>query len=492
MARRFDTPRHGGYTARLMKRRCEARFIRLAQHTILMLSLGLPAVSQSAPKDYHALAREILQELVEIKTTESGVGSTPAAEAVARRLRSAGFAPADIQVIGPAERKKNVVTRFRGKTGSKPILIIGHLDVVEARKEDWSPDLDPFKLTERDGYFYGRGTQDMKESAAIILTNFIRWKEEGWIPSRDLILALTADEEAYGDENGVAWLQKNHRDMIDAEYCINVDSGEFNTRDGKPYTLSIAAGEKKETILELETQNRGGHGSIPRPDNAIYELTAALQKIETLQFPTMLNDVTRAEFAAMASLESGQVADDMRALSKNTPDPAAVARLSRDPYYNALLRTTCVATMLEAGHGPSALPQRAKATLNCRIIAGQTSDDVMQTLRRSVADDKVEIRWQFNENLESLVSPPRPEISSAVSRVRDRMWPGAVVIPGMETGGTDGRFLRADGIPAYGISGAFIEQGDMRAHGKDERIRVGDFYRGVDFYDQFMKTLLRP
>jgi acetylornithine deacetylase/succinyl-diaminopimelate desuccinylase-like protein len=447
-------------------------------------------VSVSAPRDYRPLAHEILQELVGIKTTESGVGSTPAAEAIARRLRATGFPESDLHVLGAAPRKMNVVARLPGRGRGKPVLIIGHLDVVEARKEDWSPDLDPFVLTERDGYFYGRGTQDMKQSAAIFLTNFIRWKEEGWVPGRDLVLALTADEEEYGDENGVAWLLKNRRDLVDAEYCVNLDGGDLQTRDGKPYLVTVAAGEKKETILQLQTRNPGGHGSVPRPDNAIYELVAALAKIEALRFPPMLNEVTRAEFAAMATLESGQRAEDMKAVSHDPPDEAAVERLSRDPYYNALLRTTCVSTMLDAGHGPSALPQRATALLNCRIVPGHTSAELLEGLRRTIADDRVEIAWRFNEPSDPPASPLRPEIFSAVQRVKERLWPGVVVMPGMETGATDARFLRAAGIPTYGVSGAFIEQGDLRAHGKDERIRVRDFYDGVEFYDRFMKALV--
>jgi len=457
---------------------------------ILFLVACISALgAQTQPRDYRSLAREIFQELIEVKTTESGVGSTPAAEAVAQRLRAAGFPEADIQVIGPAARKKNVVVRLHGNGKGKPVLIFGHLDVVEARKEDWSPDLDPFTFIERDGYFYGRGTQDMKGAAAIAVTNFIRWKQEGWVPSRDLVLALTADEELYGDGNGVAWLMKNHRDLIDAEYSLNSDGGDFQTRDGKPFSIAVAAGEKKETILQLETHNRGGHGSVPRKDNAIYGLAAALERIEKLRFPVLLNDVTRAEFVALGSLESGQAAVDMKAVSRVPADAAAVERLSEDPYYNALLRTTCVATMLDAGHGPSALPQRAKATINCRIVPGHTSAEMLQSLRQAIADDGVEITWQFNEPSDPPASPLRPEVFAAVRQAKDQMWPDVVVLPGMETGMTDARFLRAAGIPSYGVSGAFLEQRDGRAHGKDERIRASDFYAGVEFYDHFMKAL---
>jgi len=443
-----------------------------------------------ADRDYRSLARDIFKELIEIKSTESGVGSTPAAEAVARRLRAAGFPERDILIGGPAPQKKNVLVRLRGAGKARPLLIIGHLDVVEARKEDWSPDVDPFTFVERDGYFYGRGTQDMKGAAAIALTNVIRWKKESLVPARDLILALTADEELYGDENGVAWLMKNHRDLMEAEYSLNSDGGDFQTRGGKPFSIAVAAGEKKETILQLETHNRGGHGSVPRKDNAIYQLKTALDRVERLRFPVVLNDVTRAEFAALAALESGQVAADMKAVARNPPDKTAIDRLSEDPYYNALLRTTCVATMLEAGHGPSALPQRARAVLNCRIVPGYTADDMLQTLRAAIADESVGITWQFNEPNDPPASPLRPDVFAAVTEVATRMWPGVVVMPGMETGMGDARILRAAGIPSYGVSGLFIEEGDGRAHGKDERIRASDFYAGVEFYDQFVKALV--
>jgi acetylornithine deacetylase/succinyl-diaminopimelate desuccinylase-like protein len=456
--------------------------------------LGLPTSSTDAatPVDYRPLAREMLQELIEIKSSDSGVGSTPAAEAIARHMRAAGFPESDTQVIGPSERKKNVVVRLHGRSKAKPLLIIGHLDVVEAEKGDWSPDIDPFKLTERDGYFYGRGTQDMKGADTIAAVNFIRWKQQGWIPSRDLILALTADEELYGDEDGVDWLLKHRKELIDAEYSINPDAGDFLTRNGKPYSVALAAGEKKEVILQLVTRNRGGHGSRPREDNAIYELNAAVDGVAKLKFPVMLNDVTRAQFTAMSMLEAGQVTADMKAVARNPPDATAVDRLSKDPFYNALLRTTCVATMLKAGHGPSALPQRAEATLNCRILPGQTSAWLMNTLREAIADDGVAISWQFNEPSDPPASALRPDLFSAVRKAVDSMWPGVTVLPGMMTGMTDSRFLRAADIPSYGVTGLFIEEGDNRFHGKDERIRVSDFYAGLEFYDRFIKALVGP
>jgi acetylornithine deacetylase/succinyl-diaminopimelate desuccinylase-like protein len=443
--------------------------------------------------DDRRLARDILQELVEIPTTESGAGSTPAAEAVARRLSAAGFAATDVRLLGPTERKKNLVARLRGTaTGRKPLLLFGHLDVVEARREDWSPDIDPFKLVERDGYFYGRGTQDMKGGVALLVTTFVRWKKEGFVPSRDLVLALTADEEEYGDTNGVAWLLKNDREAIDAEYAVNADAGDFVSKDHRPYQVSLSAAEKKETIVRLETTNRGGHGSQPRPDNAIYELAEALRRIEKLEFPPRTNEVTRAELAGLAALGAAPVAADLKAAAGEAPDPGAVLRLSQDPYYNALLRTTCVATQLEAGHGPSALPQRARAVVNCRILPGEAAADVLRTLREAIANDRVRAEWQFFEPRDWPASPLRPDVVSALKTVVEGLWPGVVIVPGMETGATDARFLRGAGIPTYGVSGIFIEDGDLRAHGKDERIRVEDFYAGLAFFDRFGKALTAP
>jgi acetylornithine deacetylase/succinyl-diaminopimelate desuccinylase-like protein len=462
---------------------------RLMSFLIILLSMGTSQFAQSA-SDYNQLARDIFRELIEIKSTESGVGSTPAAEAVSRRLLAAGFSAADVQVIGPEERKKNVVARLHGKGKGKPILLLSHLDVVEARVEDWSPGIDPFKFTERDGYFYGRGTQDIKDGAAILITNFIRWKQEGWVPDRDLILALTADEEN-GLANGVEWLVQKHRDLIDAEYCVNTDAGDFQSKDGKPEVVAISAAEKKFGMIQLQTTNRGGHGSLPRKDNAIYQLAAALQRVAGLQLPLMLNEVTRAQFAATSKTLSGRLAEDIRAVVQPTPDPAAVERLSQDPYYNALLRTTCVATMLEGGHAQNALPQRAKAELNCRIVPGHDPADILQKIKQAVNDPGVEVTWSF---LRPETAPPsalRPDVVSSVESVSKKFWPGIAIIPTMETGATDGRLLRGSGIPTYGVSGVFIDLGDVRSHGRDERIRTKDFFAGVEFYDKFVKTLAK-
>jgi acetylornithine deacetylase/succinyl-diaminopimelate desuccinylase-like protein len=456
---------------------------------LLSVCFGAGQTSAPSPSHYQQLARNIFQELVEIKSTESGVVSTPAAEAMSRRLLTAGFPAADVQVIGPTVRKRNLVARLHGKGKDKPLLLLAHLDVVEARREDWSPDLDPFRFVEREGYFYGRGTQDIKDCAAILVTNLIRWKEEGWVPDRDLILALTADEERPDLDDGIRWLLENDRELIEAEYALNPDSGDFQSKYGKPYIVTLAAAEKKHTTLQLRTTNPGGHGSLPRKDNAIFELTAALQRLANFQFPPMLNEVTRAQFSAMARLESGQLAADMKAVVQNPGDTAAIARLSQDAHYNALLRTTCVPTLLEGGHAPNALPQRATAVLNCRILPGHASTHVLRSITQTVADEKIEVKWQSIESTDWPASPVRPEVLSAMNEVAQRLWPGVSSMPILEPGASDGRFLRGAGIPTYGISGVFIDLDDVREHGRDERIRVRDFYGGLEFYDQFVKML---
>ena len=355
---------------------------------------------------------------------------------------------------------------------AKPILLLAHLDVVEARAEDWSSGLDPFTLTERDGYFYGRGTQDIKDGAAILATNFVRWKREGWTPRRDIVLALTADEERPDLENGVQWLLQHRRDLIDAEFALNTDSGDFQSRDGAPYIVSLAAAEKTAANLQLTVSNRGGHGSLPRSDNAIYQLTAALARIGKFQFPPALIDVTRAQFAATAALRSGQIASDMNAVAP-TRMPGGIARLAADLYWNALLRTTCVPTEIAGGHAPNALPQSAVVTLNCRLLPGHPTADLLRSIKDVIGDDEIDVNWSFLEKTEYPASPLRDDVLSVMRQATQQLWPTACVVPVLETGGTDGRFLRGGGIPTYGASGVFIDEGDYRAHGRDERIEFG-------------------
>ncbi len=441
----------------------------------------------------HQMARSVLEELVNIKSTESGVGSAPVVEALAQRFRAAGFADADIFTGGPEgkeARKQNIVVRLHGRGAGRPVLLLAHLDVVEANKEDWSPDIDPFHFMERDGFFYGRGTQDVKEGAALLAVNMIRWKQAGWKPSRDIILALTADEEG-GGGNGVSWLLKNHRDLIDAEYCLNTDGGDFDERDGKPFVVKIAAAEKKYSAIKLETRNRGGHGSLPRKDNAIYEMANALDRIAAFHFPVELSDVTRGQLLGLAKLETPQRAADMRAVVSAKGDEAVAARLSEEPNYNSLLRTTCVATEIEGGHAENALPQHVKAVLNCRILPDSDPASVLAAIRKAVNDPAVEIGWENIDEKKYPSSPLRPELIKAVNDIVQHMWPGVTVMPSLMLGASDGKFLRGDGISTYGVPGVFIGENDVRAHGKDERVGVKEFYEGVDFFDSLMKELLK-
>ncbi len=369
--------------------------------------IGQPTAQSSALDDStRQLSHDIFKQLIEINTTDSVGSTTVAAEAMARRLRDAGFPARDVVVLGPNARKGNMVARLHGTGAQKPVLLIGHLDVVEARRSDWT--IDPFQFIEKDGYFYGRGTQDMKSDDAILVTAFIRLKREGYKPDRDLILALTADEEG-GKSNGVDWLLKNHRELIDAEFVLNADGGGVDTGDGKPVIVSMDASEKLYADFQLEVTNPGGHSSLPVPDNAIYHLADALARLEHYKFPFELNDVTRAFFERMASTEMPRTAADMRAILKNPPDAAAVARLSADPLYNATMRTTCVATRLDAGHANNALPQMARANVNCRILPGHTREEVRLDLIRIFADPEVAVRYVADTG-ERLDSAPNATI----------------------------------------------------------------------------------
>jgi acetylornithine deacetylase/succinyl-diaminopimelate desuccinylase-like protein len=452
------------------------------------------AVSAEGQEQTKQLARDIFKQLVEINTTDSVGNVTSAAEAMATRLRDGGFSESDIQVAGPKERKKNLVLRLHGTGKRKPILFIGHLDVVEARHEDWTTD--PFEFIEKDGYFYGRGTEDMKEGDAILVTNFIRLRKEGYMPDRDVILALTADEEG-GTSNGVDWLLKEHRDWIDAEYCINLDGGEFEKDKDKRLLAGIQASEKVYVDFQFESLNPGGHSSIPSPDNAIYHLAGALARLQSFSFPVKINEITRNYFERNAALATGQVASDLRAVAHQPPDSTAVQRLSANPYFNSLLRTTCVATMLSGGHAPNALPQTARGNVNCRIFPGEDPQDVLHTLERVANDPKVKISFVQQLGPDGKVtpvvavppSPLLPELTQGMERTLRAAWPGLPYVATMSTGATDGKYTRIAGIPTYGISCMFFQRNDSRAHGKDERVGVQDFYDGVEFNYKLIKEL---
>jgi acetylornithine deacetylase/succinyl-diaminopimelate desuccinylase-like protein len=469
-------------------RASRARLATILCAPVVAAALAAPVLwaQQAAPLSAHQeLARSIFKELIEINTTDSAGDTTRAAEAMAARLRTAGFAAGDVQVLGPP-RKGNLVARLRGSGAGKPILMLAHLDVVEARREDWS--VDPFVFLERDGYFYGRGTNDIKSGDALLVANLIRLKQEGFKPARDIVIALTADEEG-GSANGVAWLLQNHRDLIEADYCLNTDGGGGELRKGKRIANELQTSEKVYLSFRLETKNSGGHSSLPIKDNAIYHLAEGLARLAKFDFPVRLNETTRGFFERMAGVEAGDLARDMRAVAATPPDAAAVSRLSAaSPYYNALMRTTCVATRLEAGHADNALPQTAAAVVNCRLLPDESPADVQRALVTVLADPAIAVT-PIAEPRPSPASPLRPPIVQAVERITDEMWPGVAVIPIMSTGATDGLSLRRAGIPVYGVSGLFDDIDDVRAHGKDERMGVRDFFDGVEFMYRLTKTL---
>jgi acetylornithine deacetylase/succinyl-diaminopimelate desuccinylase-like protein len=440
------------------------------------------------------LAHDIFKQLIEINTTDSVGNVTTASEAMAQRFRNAGFADSDMQILGPNDRKKNLVIRFHGMGKHSPVLLIGHLDVVEAHREDWTTD--PFTFVEKDGFYYGRGTQDMKSGDAIMATTLIRFKKEGFIPDRDIILALTADEEG-GKSNGVDWLLKNHRDLIGAEMVFNHDGGQVLSDHGRPVMMTVDATEKLYADFQLSVTNPGGHSSLPRPDNAIYSLANALTRLQQYQFPFELNEVTRAYYERMVKVETAERAADIRAILNNPPDLGAVARLSRDPIDNSTIHTTCVATRLSAGHANNALPQRAQANVNCRILPGYSAEEVRQKLIEVLADPKITVRYIDNfgnvfdraPDRKSFPPPLRPDVFDPLEKITAEIWPGIPVIPDMATGASDGVYTMAAGLPTYGISGIAIDRDDIRAHGRDERLGIDSYYKGVDFYYRFLKAV---
>ena len=459
---------------------------------LLVCLLAVVPLGAQSPTPYQRMGRDVLKELIETDTTHSTGSTTVAADKMAARLVAAGFPKADVVVARGtqkgAETRGNLVARYRGTGARKPLLFIAHLDVVEARREDWS--MDPFVLNEKDGYFYGRGTIDVKGGAATLVAAFARLRQEQWVPDRDLILALTADEEG-GPDNGIAWLLANRRDLIAAEYTINVDSGGVELRGGKISALDVQAAEKIYASFSLTVKNRGGHSSLPTSDNAIYRLAAGLHRLAAFEFPVRLNDITRAYFERMAPL-SGANAADMRAVAATPSSPAAAARLAgKSAFHNALLRTTCVATMLQAGHAENALPQTAQATVNCRLLPTDDAGVVQQTLARVLADPEIVVA-PIGTPTPSPPSPLATEPLAAIDAAAKAVWgatPPVPIVPFMETGATDGLLLRNAGIPVYGVTGIADNPDDVRAHGKDERVSIKSFNDALEFAYQLTRAL---
>jgi acetylornithine deacetylase/succinyl-diaminopimelate desuccinylase-like protein len=458
---------------------------------VLALATGGPADLAPGPQPPEAtklFARELLKALVEINSTHS-FGSTAAAEWVASRLRTAGFPSEDLTLIAPPNQpsRDNLILRLHGRGRGSPLLFMSHLDVVEAKKEDWS--VDPFLLTEQDGYLYGRGTYDIKGDDAALVASLLRLKTEGFVPDRDIVVALTADEETFGEFDGVDWLLREHRDLIDAGLILNPDAGGGISSGNRRLYMGLETSEKSYVTFGLEVTNKGGHSSLPEPDNAIYRLAAGLNRIARLDFPVRLSPTTRAYFAALSKTEPGQRGRDLMKIATATGqfDQVAIRRLESSIFYNAMLHTTCVATMLSGGHAENALPQRAGATIQCRMLPDDAQTDVQARLTKALADPAIRI---------SVISPAIPGPESVVTptlkrqfeRVVESMWPGVPVVPDMDAGASDSKFTRAAGIPTFGITGIFTDIDDNRAHGKDERIPVSGFYEDVEFTYRLMKA----
>jgi acetylornithine deacetylase/succinyl-diaminopimelate desuccinylase-like protein len=451
----------------------------------------------ASPED-RALARAIFKELIEINTTDTPAGNvTTATTAMQKRFLDAGFPPEDVHLLGPDPRKQNLVVRLRAAapTAEKPVLFLCHIDVVQALPSDWTTD--PFQFVEKDGYFYGRGTQDMKNSDAALVWTLLKLHREGFKPRRDIILALTADEEG-GKFNGAAWLVEHHRDLVDAAYVINPDAGGVELEKGRAVVADVEATEKVYSDFQITAVNRGGHSSLPRPDNAIYELTAALNKLSAYTFPFEMNEVTRTYFKNLAIMETGSTAADMRAVIATPPDMDAAARLSSQPSFSSNFRTTCVATRLAAGHANNALPQTAQAIVNCRIFPGHSPEEIRRQLISIFADDKLTVKFVSDAGVISdtaperkAMVPPAPiaEVFEPLTRFTQAIWPRLTVTPEMENGASDSIYFAQAGIPSYGYSAIALERDDVRAHGRDERLPIDSYWKSLDFFYAFVKEL---
>jgi len=457
-----------------------AKFIALS----IFFMANAACVQTARPDAEKQLARDIYKQFIEIPSGFTTGSTTPVAEAAATRLKAAGFPEKDIFLGGPNPKKYNLVVRYHGTGKNKPLLLLAHIDVVEAKREDWS--IDPFQLLEKDGYFYGRGTGDDKAQAAIWIANLIQYKKEGFVPDRDIIVALTADEEGGGPFNGVDWLIKNHRDLIDAEFCLN-EGGWGEIINGKHVANYLQVSEKYVMNFRLEVRNKGGHSSLPVADNAIYHLAGALTRLSEFGFPLKTNEVTSAYFRRMGELSTGPEKRDLLKVADGSQE--AMQRVAAfAPAYNSTLRSTCVATMLEGGHALNALPQLAAATVNCRVLPEDSPEYVESALKKVVADDQVSVK-ESGDPGRGPSSPLRSDVLDAATRITSKMWPGVTVVPNMVMGATDGRSLRVAGIPTYGIQGIFIDRDDVRFHGRDERILVQSFYEGQAFLYDLVKTL---
>ncbi len=450
------------------------RLPELAAAGMLLAATVMTASHAATPAADEAAFRSLFRELIEINTTRSVGSCTEAAKAMRARLLAAGYADPDLSLLTPADepRAGALLAELHGRDPAlKPILLLAHLDVVEAKREDWTRD--PFRLVEEGGFFYGRGTADDKAMAAVITDTMIRMKQSGKAPKRGLKLALTCAEETADWYNTVEHLTATRPEVLAAEFALNEGGeGELDA-NGRHVTLGIQAGEKVYQDFILEVTDPGGHSSRPTRENALVRLSRAVVRVGEYQFPVALNEVTRGYFTAEARLVAPDVAADMRALLANEQDAAAAARLwSADPAWNGRMRTTCVPTMSNGGHAPNALPQRAQANVNCRILPGVPIDAVRAELVRVIGDDRVSVRPTGTPGMQAPVPPLTPRIMRPITDVAAKLWPGVAVVPSMSTGATDGRFLNAAGIPTYGLTGLFHDAEGSHMHGLNERVRV--------------------
>ncbi|HEY8949915.1 MAG TPA: M20/M25/M40 family metallo-hydrolase [Rhizomicrobium sp.] len=451
----------------------------------------VPPPGPVPPADNQKIAHDIFKYLVEVRSVHD-VGTQGTAAVIVKYLKANGFTDTDIHVAPETKypHQVNVVVRIKGKGKGKPVMWICHMDVVDAKKEDWSAGLDPYKFTEKDGYYYGRGTSDMKDEDAAVAASLIRLKKEGYVPDRDIIVAFTADEEVGLEQDGPNFLVQHRKDLVgDAGLVINPDGGSGEIKNGKRVDFAIETVQKTYMTFKMETTNKGGHSSEPRPDNAIYQLAGGLTNLSKYVFPYKTNATTRAYFATIAQQSSGQRKADLLAISKEPLDTTVAARLAQDISINAILHTTCVATMLKAGVQENALPSSATATIQCRVFPGETVEQVRSTIAKVAADPNIKV---------SLLEPvqpapetvPDPKVMGSVAKVVHEMWGKDIpVMPTMAAGASDSIFTRAAGMPSYGVGGGWSDIDDVRAHGRDERDEKGNFYQTVEFTYRLMKEL---
>lgn len=466
----------------------------LSTRSVLGLAIATLAVvaapASAAPTADEAAFRSLYKELVEINTTKSVGDCTVAAEAMRARLLAGGLPAEDMQVMVEPGRPKDgaLIATLRGRDRKlKPILLLAHIDVVEAKREDWQRD--PFTLVEEDGWFYARGSSDDKAMAAVFTDSLIRYQQEGFKPRRDIKLALTCREETPDAGNSVRWLTATQPGVLDAAFALNEGAGGELDANGKPVALQIQAGEKVYQDFTLVTTDGGGHSSRPTRDNAIVRMSAALVRLGAYQFPVALNDATRGYFEAQSKLVAPEIGADMRAVLDGTPDAeAAAGRLwTRNPGWNSMLRTTCAVTGVIGGHAPNALPQNVMVNVNCRILPGVPIDQVQADLQRAVADERITVKAGADRGVQSSPPPLDARILGPARQVAAKLWPGVPIVPTMSTGATDGRFLNGAGVPTYGLSGMFHDAEGSRAHGLNERIRVQSLMEGRQFLHEVVK-----